>query len=167
MPRSFDVTFESPASVEQVHAAFGDRDYWQARIAAFSGDKTLDTLTVAGDGTVRVVITEDLRHGALPGLLTRIYRGDLNIITTEMWVPADDGRVDGTIDVAVTGAPGAGRGVAVLDRAGDGSRLELTGTITFKVPLLGGPIETFLAREFAQGIPRIQQFTSEWLAANA
>lgn len=166
MPRSFDVVFESPASVEQVHAAFGNADYWQARMAAFGGDKTLDDLTVAPDGTVRVVVAEDLRHGALPGMLTKIYRGDLNIISTEVWTPAADGRVDGTIDVAVTGAPGSGRGTAVLDTAGSGSRMELTGTITFKVPLLGGPIETFLARKFSQGIPEIQRFTSAWVAEN-
>lgn len=166
MPRSFDVVFESPASVEQVHAAFGNADYWQARMAAFGGEKTLDALTVAPDGTVRVVIAEDLRHGALPGMLTKIYRGDLNIISTEVWSPVGDGRVDGSIDVAVTGAPGSGRGTAVLNKSGTGSRLELTGTVTFKVPLLGGPIETFLAREFSQGIPEIQRFTTEWLAAN-
>ena len=35
MPRSFDVSVESPASVEQVHCAFSDEDYWLARFAAF------------------------------------------------------------------------------------------------------------------------------------
>jgi hypothetical protein len=34
MSRSFDIVAESPASVEQVHAAFGQEDYWPARVAA-------------------------------------------------------------------------------------------------------------------------------------
>lgn len=166
MPRSFEVTFSSPASVEQVFGAFGNRAYWLARIEAFGGDKTLDALDVEPDGQVRVVVTEDLRHGALPGMLAKVYRGDLNIVTTEVWTPAGDGRVGGDITVAVTGAPGSGGGTAVLEREGSGSRLALNGTIRFKVPLVGGPIESFLAREFSQGIPEIQRFTTSWLGEN-
>lgn len=167
MPRSFEVTFSSPASVEQVYGAFGNRSYWQARLEAFGGSKTLDSLDVDAHGRIRVVVTEDLRHGALPGMLAKVYRGDLNIVTTEVWTPAGDGRVDGEITVAVTGAPGSGTGAAVVQRDGTGSRLELNGTIRFKVPLVGGPIESFLAREFAQGIPEIQRFTTTWLGENA
>ena len=78
MPRSFDIVFESTATVEQVLAAFGSRDYWLARNAEFDGgEKALDSLAVEPDGGVRVVVTEDLRHGALPGMLTKIYRGDI------------------------------------------------------------------------------------------
>lgn len=166
MSRSFEVAFSSPASVEEVHRAFGDRSYWQARLEAFGGSKTLDSLEVDADGRIRVVVTEDLRHGALPGMLAKVYRGDLNIVTTEAWTPAGDGRVDGEITVAVTGAPGSGSGTALLERDGTGSKLALHGTVRFKVPLVGGPIESFLAREFAQGIPEIQRFTTEWLGDN-
>lgn len=49
MSRSFEVPFESPASVEQVHAAFSDEDYWLARFAAFGADSTLDSLNVDAD----------------------------------------------------------------------------------------------------------------------
>lgn len=167
MPRSFDIVFESPASVEQIHAAFGSRDYWLARLEAFAGEKVLDSLTVDPAGAVRVVVTEDLRHGALPGMLTKVYRGDLNIVTTEVWTPTADGRVTGDIDVAVVGAPGRGGGTALLQPAGSGSRMDLTGTIEFRIPLVGGPIEGFLAKEFSQGIPEIQRFTAEWLSENA
>ncbi|ORV40358.1 hypothetical protein AWC02_18440 [Mycolicibacter engbaekii] len=167
MPRSFEVTFASPATVEQVHGAFGNPAYWQARLQAFGGNKTLDCLDVDADGRVRVVVNEDLRHGALPGMLAKVYRGDLNIVSTEVWTPASDGRVDGAITVAVTGAPGSGSGVAVLERAGTGSQMTLSGTVRFKMPLVGGPIESFLAREFAQGVPEIQRFTTSWLGENA
>lgn len=168
MPRSFNIVFESPASVEQVHSAFGRRDYWLARNAEFNGgEKTLDSLAADSDGTVRVVVTEDLRHGALPGILTKIYRGDLSIVTTEVWTPTDDGRLRGEIDVAVVGAPGGGGGTALLQPTGSGSRMDLTGTIEFKMPLVGGPIESFLAKEFSQGIPEIQRFTAKWLGENA
>ncbi|MGV0625817.1 DUF2505 domain-containing protein [Mycolicibacter minnesotensis] len=167
MPRSFEVNFESSASVEQVYSAFGERAYWLDRIKAFGGNSVLETLDVDDDGRIRVVVAEDLRHGALPGILSKVYRGDLNIVTTEVWESVGDGQVNGTIDVAVTGAPGSGAGSAVLQRSGAGSKMELNGTVRFKVPLVGGTIETYLAREFETGIPDIYRFTTTWLGENA
>jgi hypothetical protein len=167
MPRSFEVSFESPASVEQVHSAFGDADYWLARIAAFGGGKTLDSLVVDSDGTVTVTITEDLRRSALPGMLAKLYSGDLNVRSTETWRPVDDRQVSGDISVAVTGAPGSGHGAAVLAPLENGSRLTFTATVEFKVPLLGGTIESYVAREFAQSIPQIQRFTTTWISEHA
>jgi hypothetical protein len=167
MPRTFDVSFESPASVDQVHAAFGTRDYWLARCENFGGKKALDSLTVDSDGTVTVVVTEDLRHGGLPAILTKVYRGNLHIVSTEVWTPTGDGRVSGQVSVAVTGAPGSGRGTAELMQAGNGSRLSLVGTVEFKVPIVGGTIESFVAREFARGIPEIQRFTTTWVGQHA
>jgi len=38
--------------------------------------------------------------------------------------------------------------------------------VEFKVPLVGGKIESYLAREFAQGIPEIQRFTTTWIGQN-
>ncbi|MGH3561360.1 MAG: DUF2505 domain-containing protein [Mycobacterium sp.] len=167
MPRSFDVTFESPTSVEQVHSAFGDEDYWLARLAAFGGSKALDSFVADSDGTVRVIVTEDLRHGTLPSILTTFYRGDLNIVSTETWTSIGDGRVGGEISVAVTGAPGSGHGQAVLAPLGDGSRLTLAGTVEFKVPLVGGKVESFIARQLAHGLPEIQRFTTRWVSEHA
>ncbi len=167
MPRSFDVSFESPASVGQVHSAFGAQDYWRARLADFGDSKTLDSLVVGADGAVRVVVTEDLRHGKLPRILAKFYRGDLNVVSTEVWTPIGDGRVGGEISVAVTGAPGSGHGTAVLAPLGTGSRLTFAATVEFKVPLVGGTIESFIAREFAQGIPEIQRFTTKWISEHA
>jgi hypothetical protein len=167
MPRSFDVSFDSPASVEQVHSAFGDEKYWLARLAAFGGGKALESLVVGSDGTVSVVVTEDLRHGGLPTILTTFYRRDLNIVTKETWTPIGDGHVSGEISVAVTGAPGSGHGAAMLAPLGNGSRLKLSGTVQFNVPLVGGKVESFIAREFAQGIPEIQRFTTTWIGEHA
>ncbi|MEO8814693.1 MAG: DUF2505 domain-containing protein [Mycobacterium sp.] len=167
MPRSFDVSVESSVSVEQVHAAFGEPDYWLARFAAFGGNKTLDSLDISPDGTVTVVVSEDLRRGALPGFLARVYRGDLNIVSTEVWAPVVDGQVRGQVAIAVTGAPGSGRGDAVLAPSDTGSRLSFAGFVQFQVPLVGGTIESFVAREFVQGIPKIQRFTNTWVGEHA
>jgi hypothetical protein len=163
MTRSFDVLVESPVTVEQVHTAFSGEDYWLARLAAFGGSSTLDSLTVDADQTVRVAITQDLRHEVLPGMVAKFYPRDLTIAHTETWRSTGDHQLQGEISVAVSGAPGSGSGAALVAPAQDGSRLTFTATVEFKVPLVGGTIESFLAREFAKGIPEIQRFTTDWI----
>jgi Protein of unknown function (DUF2505) len=167
MSHSFDVSFESPATVEQVHSAFGTQDYWLARLAAFGGAKTLDSLGVDSDGTVTVTVTEDLRQGGLPRMLATLYRGDLNIMSTEKWRPEPDSRLCGEISVAVTGAPGSGHGAAVLAPSEDGSRLNLSATVDFNVPLVGGRIERYVAGQFADGFTEIHRFTTNWITEHA
>ena len=164
MPRSFEVLTESPSSVGQVHAAFGSEDYWLDRFAAFGATSTLDSLTVGADGTVRVAVTQDLRHDVLPGIVAKFYRRDLKIRHREAWRPIGDGRIRGEVTVAVSGAPGAGSGAALLAPAQSGSRLTFTATVEFKVPVLRGTIESYIAREFAQGISEIQRFTTGWIS---
>ncbi|WP_197383080.1 DUF2505 domain-containing protein [Mycolicibacterium mengxianglii] len=167
MPRSFDMSFDSSASVEQVHSAFGEEDYWLARIDAFGGAKTLSSLVVESDGTVTVTITEDLRHGVLPGVLAKLNRGDLNVVSTERWRPAGDRRVSGEISVAAIGAPGSGYGAAMLSPSPGGSQLTLSVTVEFKVPLVGSRIETHVAEQFADGLDQIQRFTTTWIGEHA
>jgi hypothetical protein len=167
MPRSFDVSFESHASVEQVHSAFCDRNYWLARLAAFGGSTTLDSLIVDSDGTVTVTTTQDLRHDALPGVVAKFYRGDLNVLRNETWRPVGGRRVSGEISVAVVGAPGSGRGAALLASLGNGSRLKFTAIVEFNVPLVGGKIESYLAGQLAEGISEIQRFTIQWITEHA
>lgn len=163
MPRAFEASVSSPASVEQVHAAFGARQYWLARFDAFDVSCTLDELHV-DDETVHVSATQDLRHNGLPGPIAAFYRSDLLIRNTETWQRVDGHRVHGEINVDVVGAPGSGSGSAVLEPDGDGSHLRFTGTVEFKVPLVGGGVEKFLAHHFAKQIPEIQRFTTAWIA---
>lgn len=165
MAHSFDAVVRSPATVAQVHRAFGSQDYWLARFAEFGIAATLETLSVDGDGAVRVRIVQDLRHGALPRPVAAVYPADLKLVNDETWTPTGDGTVLGTIDIDVLGAPGAGSGSAVLTAQGSGSQLRFTGTVRFGVPLVGGRIERQLARLFGDQIPGIQRFTTRWIAA--
>ncbi|MBV9514249.1 MAG: DUF2505 family protein, partial [Mycobacteriaceae bacterium] len=45
MPRSFDLSADYPAAVEQVHGALSDEKYWLARLAQSGADSaTLDSM---------------------------------------------------------------------------------------------------------------------------
>ena len=166
MPRPFDVSVSSPASVDQVHAALSAEDYWLARLATLAGSTTLESLTVDDDQTVRVATRQDLGRDLLPGIVSKFYRRDIKVRHTETWKPSGD-QLRGEIVVAVTGAPGAGSAAALVAPTANGSLLTLNGTVEFKVPLVGGTVESFIAREFAQGIPDVQDFTARWVSEHA
>ncbi|MBV8179503.1 MAG: DUF2505 domain-containing protein [Mycobacterium sp.] len=162
MPRSFDVAVDSPASVDQVHAAFSAEQYWLARLATLNGSTALESLTVDDDRTVRVATTQDLGSDLLPGIVAKFYRRDLKVRHTETWTPSGD-QLRGEITVAVSGAPGSGSAAASVAPTENGSLLTLNGTVEFNVPLVGGTVESFIAREFAQGIPDVKDFTAKWV----
>jgi hypothetical protein len=166
MPRPFDVSVESPASVDQVHAAFSTEDYWLARLGNMSGGTTLESLVVDDEGTVRVTTIQDIGRDVLPGIVSKFYRRDINVRSTETWTSSGD-QLRGKITVAVTGAPGAGSAEASVTPTDHGSLLTLNGTVEFNVPLVGGTVETFIAREFAKGIPDVQDFTARWVTEHA
>ena len=46
-----------PSTVEQVHTAISDEDYWLARLATLNGSTALESLVVDDDQTVRVATT--------------------------------------------------------------------------------------------------------------
>jgi Protein of unknown function (DUF2505) len=167
MPRSFDFSVESPVSVEQIHSAFSEEDYWLARLAAFGGIGRLDSLIVGTDGSVTVVIIGDVRHEGLPGLVAKLYPREWQVVQNETWSPIDGGRVRGEVSIATRGAPGSGLGMVLLAPAQNGSRLKCTATVEFKVPLVGGKIESFIGHQLVQQIAVIQRFTTKWITEHA
>jgi len=167
MPCSFDILTDSPASVEQVHAAFSCEDYWLARHAAFDVTSTLDSLIIDADGTVRVGATQYLGRRLLPGVVAQLGPGDLKILHKETWRPVDDRRVRGQVTISAPAGLGSGCAEAWLAPAGNGSRLRFTATVEVKIPLVGGKIENSIGAELAENIPAIQRFTTTWITEHA
>lgn len=153
--------------MEQLHAAFSERDYWLARLAAFGGLGKLDSITTDAGGTARIVVSQDLRRDVLPGLFAKLYPLECKVVQEETWSPLGDGRVRGDIRIITRGAPGSGHGTAVISPARNGSLLTCTATAEFKVPLVGGSIENVLGRQLVDQMPVIQEFTAKWIDENA
>jgi Protein of unknown function (DUF2505) len=169
MSRSFEILTESPASVEQILAAFGREDYWLARSAV--GDAsittTLDSLLVDADGTVTVRATQHLGRQLLPGLVARFVPGDLKIVNCETWRPVGDRQVRGQVNVSVSGGFGSCSAEAWLAPASNGSQLRYAVRVEVKIPLLGGNREKSVGAGFAQNFPAVQRFTTTWIAEHA
>ena len=98
----------------------------------------------------RVAIIHELRHDGLPGLVAKFFPRDWQVVQNETWSPIGDGLVRGEVSIAAHGAPGSGLGTALLAQAQNGSRMKCNATVEFKVPLVGGKIESVIGRQLAQ-----------------
>ena len=167
MPRTVDFSVESSASVEQIRSAFSAEDYWLARLAAFGGLGRLDSLTIDTDGSASVAIIHELRHDGLPGLVAKFFPRNWQVVQNETWGPIVGGVVRGEVSIVSRGAPGSGFGTALLAPAQNGSRMKCKATVEFRVPLVGGKIESLIGRQLAQQFSAIQGFTTKWITENA
>ena len=167
VPRSVDFSVDSSATVEQFHSAFSDESYWLARLATGGGSARLDSLIIDRDGCTKVVVVQDLQHEGLSGLVAKFFPREWRVVHTETWSPIDDGQVRGEISIVAHGAPGSGHGTAVLAPAQNGSRLSCAVTVEFKVPLVGGKIESIASRSLAQQISEVERYTVKWIAEQA
>lgn len=166
MPRSVDKSVESAASVEQFLSAFGNEDYWRARLAVVDHVAKLTSLVVDADGTVSVVIAASLLRDRLPKLVARLHRADLEFVQSERWRRIEGGRVRGEVSVTARGTPLSGFGEGLVAPVPNGSRLDYTATLKVDVPLVGGPVERFVAGRLVEGIPELVRFTTEWIGEN-
>jgi len=162
MSHSFEISTESSASVEQLHATFGSEDYWQARL---SGDAatTLDSLIVHDDGCVTVRVTQHLGRQLLPGLVAKIVPGDLKLLYRETWRPTGDGTVHGEVSVSASGGVGSSRAQNSLVPVGSGSELRSTVEVEVKIPLVGGTLEKTIGAGLTESIPAVMHFTTTWI----
>jgi hypothetical protein len=169
MPRSFDMAAEYEGSVEQVHQAFSDEQYWLARLAdSGADDYSLDSMTVDANG-IDVVTTQTLRADRLPGVVTQFHRGDLSFVREETWTPILGGQATATVKGSITDAPATLSGATVLApaKSGGGSRLEFKATVEVRVPLVGGKIENFIGSQLVELLIAEQRFTTVWITENA
>jgi hypothetical protein len=164
MARSFDVLTESPASVEQIQAAFSSEDYWLARIAIGEAPTTLDSLTVEPDGAVAVQVTQHVGRQLLPSMVTKFAPGELKLVHNETWTPVGDGLVRGQVNVTTAPRVGSGRAEAWLEPIDNGTQLRFAVKVEVKIPLVGGKLEKSLGASLAESIPAVQRFTTTWIA---
>ena len=169
MPRSFDMAAEYEGSVEEVHRAFSDEQYWLARITdSGADDYSLDSMVLSGPLGIHglyIKTTQTLRADRLPGVVTQFHRGDLSFVREETWTPVHDGQATATVQGSIRGAPAILSGTAVLApaTAGAGSRLELKATVEVNIPLVGGKVENFIGSQLVDLLIAEQRFTTVWI----
>jgi hypothetical protein len=167
VPRPFEVSTPTSASVAEVHAAFGSEQYWRDRLEEYgAGSITLDLLNIDDQGTVLVKTIQDMRKDALPGFIAKVVPSDLKVFREETWRVVGE-RLDADVAMRTTGAPISGTGTAGVSPTGEGSLLRFSGTIQVRIPLIGGQIEKYISSQIVEEIPGVQRFTTRWIAENA
>ncbi len=113
------------------------------------------------------IVANSLRPDGLPGPIAKVFPRQWRVEQKEIWSPAGDGKVRGKIASRSHGAPGSGSATAWLTPTPAGSRLKGRATLEFKVPLVGGKIETLMGKSLVQSIEVLQDFTTDWIKQNA
>ncbi len=170
MPRSFDLSADYDGSVDEVHRAFTDADYWRARLAGSGVDiATLESMRVGDEDTVEVVTLQVIRSDKLPGMVTQLHSGDLRIRRAEAWGPVTSGAATGSVVGSIVDAPVNLAGTAVLEPIEEtgGSRLTFRATVQVRVPIIGGKLESIIGTRLAELVAAEQRFTTEWIAKSA
>ncbi len=167
MPRSFDMATEYEGTPAQVHAAFREKQYWLARLAASGADDaTLESFRVGDDGGVDVVTTQVLRAARLPGIVHQFHHGDLEIRRAETWTGMADGGSVASIAGSISRAPVALDGDARLGPLDDRAVLAFQATVEVRIPLVGGKMEKFIGTQLVDLLTHEQQFTTQWIVEN-
>lgn len=164
MPRTFALSAQYRASVEQLHAAFADEQYWLARLAESGADTArLDFITVSTDGGIDVATTQGIFRERLPALAAQFHPGNLEVVRTEQWSPLRAGTARAEVSGRIPGAPAKLFGTATLEPADTGAVLGFTATVQIDIPLVGGKIESFIGNQLTELVTAEQRFTSLWL----
>jgi len=166
MSRSFSGSADSTATVDEILAAFGRKDYWVARLATGDAVTTLDSLVAHADGTVSVHFTQYLGRQLLPAMVARLLPGDLTMEYAETWTP-EDARVRGQIDAVASGGLGSCGATASLTPIATGSQLRFDGSVKVKIPLVGGNLEKSIGADLARNMPSVLRFTTTWIEEQA
>lgn len=168
MPRSFELSADYRASVENVRTTFCDESYWLARLADSGADTaTLNSMAEDAAGHVAVATTQGLHADRLPALVAQFHRGDLEVVRNEDWAPVGDGQACASVSGKVLAAPVSLSGDAELTPSETGCRLTVTTAVHVDVPLVGGKIENIIGTKLAELMAHEQQFTSRWIAERA
>lgn len=154
-------------SVEQVHRAFLDKQYWLARLAGSGADDaTLNSIRATPDGGVEVSTTQVLRADRLPAVVHQFHHGDLEIRRAEHWTGLVGGQAEATVSGAIPGAPVTVTGSAALVPSELRAHLAFRATVEVRIPLVGGKVENLIGHQLVDLLIAEQRFTTRWIAEN-
>lgn len=167
MPKQFEFSAEFDHPVERVHALLTDEGYWRSRVA--DGPRAAVEVDVDRDGdgvpVVTVTMTDVVDADGFPALVRRVIRGELRMERVDVWRPVHGGRAAGRVRGTSSGIPVSIDGEYELSPRRGGSVLDVRGTITVRIPLVGGQIELLARQMVSQMVERDRDEARRRLAA--
>ncbi len=134
-----------------VFAILSDPDYVEAKCWATGATEA--GVDVSHDGDQLIIRSARTLPAKVPSYAKSFVGDALETDQTETWNPASsDGSRDGIVELTFSGTPLKVAGTMRLEASENGSTVSTSGTIKAGVPMIGGKIERFAAKEIARGL---------------
>lgn len=167
MSRRIEFTANYTRPAAEIHRTLTDEGFWRNRVEKGSDNGvTLDHLD-AGAGTIDVAVAQVVDTSKLPGIVTKLIKGEMSILRAEKWGPFANGTAEGTFAVNTTGIPVTVSGTYVLTDVEGGSTLTGTGDVDVNVRLIGGTIEGMAADQVRKIFETDKDAVEEWIVARS
>jgi hypothetical protein len=150
--------------VRKVWAAFSDPEFYQAKFEGI-GHRNVEVISTEADADGFSIEVSREVPLEVPGFL-RGMLGEWNtLLQNERWTEAGKGIYTNAFEIEARGVPAAMTGTMTLATKGKGCVNEVEITIRAAVPLIGGKLEHFVARDAEATLEAEYDFIQEYLAA--
>lgn len=162
MPVQFAERSEFTTSPAEVFAILTDPAFLVARAARSNALAHTESVTLEGDVTV-VSTTRTVSTDVLPPAAGKFLGTTAVVEQVERWEPADsDGGRRARLTLTIRSAPVELSAATTLVPHGTGSLHTLQGSLTVRVPLLGGTVEKAALPGLLQLIRSETELAREW-----
>ena len=158
------IRYDYPAGPEQVYAMLVDPEFLRAK-AASSGDTDVVVVESGPAAGGHRFVSRRTVALDVPAFAKKLINPKNVLTQTDVWAdPAADGSRTGTWQVDAKGVPVAMSGTMTLRPApGGGTAAEIDGEVSSSVPLVGGKVAAYVAKEAEADLDRDHEFAVRWL----
>ena len=150
-----------PATPDRVRAMLLDPAYAQLR-AERTGAQSV-TATERTEGDHGILSVERVIPAEVPDFARAFVGETLTVKETHDWAALDGSGCEGTIGVTFS-APVGVKGTMRMTAEGDGTIVEIEGSISASIPFMGGKIEEMVKGEMARYLAKEPEIGASWLA---
>jgi hypothetical protein len=149
--------------VGKVWAAFSDPEFYQAKFEGI-GHRNVEVISTETDEEgFRIEVSREVPLD-VPGLLRSVLGEWNTLLQDEHWTEAAKGVYRNEFEIEANGVPAVMTGKMTLATQGKGCVNEVEITIRASVPLIGGKLEQFVARDAEATLEAEYDFIQDYLA---
>lgn len=130
----------------KVWAAFSDPEFYQAKFEGI-GHREVEVVSAQREGDEFSIEISRQVPVDVPGVLRGLLGEWNTLLQAERWAPAGSNVYANELTIEARGVPAAMQGRMKLSASGKGCVNEVEITIRASVPLIGGKLEQFVARD--------------------
>ena len=148
--------------VRKVWQAFTDPEFYQAKFEGI-GHRSVEVVSSEhGEDGFTIEVSREVPV-EVPAMLRNMLSEWNTLLQSEHWVEEGKGRYANELQIEARGVPANMSGTMKLTAQGQGCVNEVAITIRASVPLIGGKLEQFVARDTEETLAAEYEFIREYL----